>query len=125
MLRAVLDTNVVLAASRSQHPRSPNAEIMSRWRTGEFVWLITDDIVSEYTEKLLAMGRPAEAVPVRFFHLRHYPADADDIAFVLCALNGHASHPVTYDGHLLDAAVFYPEFDVCGLLEFLAGLRDS
>jgi len=137
MLRAVVDTNVVLAASRTKHPRSPNLEMLTRWRAGEFMWLITDDIVNEYSNKLLALGKPesvvetfiknmlalAETVPVRFFHLRHYPADADDIAFVLCALNGAASDLVTYDGHLLDAAVFYPEFDICGPLEFLDCLR--
>ena len=39
MLRAVLDTNVVLAAKRSVHPQSPNAEIITRWMAGEFIWL--------------------------------------------------------------------------------------
>ena len=67
----------------------------------------------------------AESVPVRSFHLRHCPADADDIAFVLCAINGHASPLVTCEGYLLDAAVFYPEFDVCGRLEFPGCLRGS
>ncbi len=36
MLRAVLDTNVVLAAKLSGHPQSPNAEIITRWLAGEF-----------------------------------------------------------------------------------------
>ncbi len=30
---------------------------------------------------------------------------------------------VDTNGHLLDAAVFYPEFDVCGPLVFLDCLR--
>jgi hypothetical protein len=29
--RAVLDTNVLLAARLSTHPESPNAEILDRW----------------------------------------------------------------------------------------------
>jgi hypothetical protein len=33
--------------------------------------------------------------------LPHYPADADDIAFLLCAWNGLASHLVSYDIHAL------------------------
>ena len=139
MLRAVLDTNVVLAAARSTHPLSPNVEIMSHWRAGRFVLLVTLDIVAEYVEKLLTQGKPpgeveafaadlltmGEFVPIRFFHLRHYPADGDDIAFVLCALNGPATHLVTYDGHLLDAACFYPEFVTCRPVEFLTAVRSN
>lgn len=54
--RAVLDTNVVLAADRASTPQSPNREIINRWAAGEFIWLITDDIAAEYTEKLLEKG---------------------------------------------------------------------
>ena len=54
--RAVLDTNVVLAADRASTPQSPNREIINRWAAGEFIWLITDDIAPEYTEKLLEKG---------------------------------------------------------------------
>jgi predicted nucleic acid-binding protein len=46
MLRVVLDTNVVLAAKRSLHPQSPIAEIISRWVAGEFVWLVSEDVVT-------------------------------------------------------------------------------
>jgi len=137
MLRAVLDTNVVLAARRATHPQSPNVEILARWQAGEFIWLVTDDIINEYIEKLLKMGKSAEEVEafiedvillaeevlIRFFHLRHYPSDSDDIVFVLCALNGGATHLVTYDLPLHHAAVFYPEFDMCEPLDFLACLR--
>jgi predicted nucleic acid-binding protein len=52
MYRAVLDTNVVLAADRTSNPLSPNKEIISRWANGEFIWLVTDDIAGEYVEKL-------------------------------------------------------------------------
>jgi predicted nucleic acid-binding protein len=137
MLRAVLDTNVVLAARGASNPGSPNREIMAQWRAGRFVLLLTLDMVAEYVEKLLEMGKPesevevfaadlltmGETVAIRFFHLRHYPADADDIAFVLCALNGAATHLVTYDAHLLNAGCFYLEFVTCEPVPFLAQLR--
>jgi predicted nucleic acid-binding protein len=55
-LRAVLDTNVVLAARRSVHPESPNAEIIVRWKAGEFVCLCSHDIAVEYAEKMLEHG---------------------------------------------------------------------
>lgn len=137
MLRAVLDTNVVLAAKRSTYPQSPNAEIITRWMAGEFTWLVSEDVLLEYTEKLLEKGidplrvemlvadllQYGEEVPIRFFHFRHYPVDADDVAFLLATLNGDATHLVTYDEHLKDVGVFYPEFITCEPVAFLADLR--
>ena len=137
MLRAVLDTNVVLAAKRSSHPESPNAEIIARWMSGEFVWLISDDVLNEYADKLLAKGIDpikvesfvadllefGEEITIRFFHFRHYPINADDIAFLLAALNGAATHLVSYDKHLQDVGLFYPEFSTCEPVEFLSDLR--
>ena len=90
----------------------------------------------EYAEKLIETGAPralvtrfiarifhlGEAVRIEFFHLRHYPVDADDIAFLLCALNGDATHLVTYDPHLLDLQPHYP-LAICEPLRFLAELR--
>lgn len=49
----------------------------------------------------------------------------DDVAFLLVALNGSATHLVTYDPHLQDVAVFYPEFITCEPLAFLSDLRVS
>ena len=66
-----------------------------------------------------------ETVPLTFFHLPHYPADADDTPFLLAALNGDASHLVTYDEHLHCVSIFYPEFITCEPLEFLTQLRST
>jgi predicted nucleic acid-binding protein len=139
MLRAVLDTNVVLAGKRTAHPQSPNMEIITRWMSGEFTWLVSGGIVTEYAEKLLAQGidpvkveifladllELGEEVPIRFFHFRHYPVDLDDVVFLLVALNGDATHVVTYDSHLQDVGLFYPEFITCEPLAFLADMRAS
>ena len=62
MLRAVLDSNVVLAAHGAAHPLSPNREIIQRWSVGEFIWLVTADIAAEYAEKLLDKGQAPQAV---------------------------------------------------------------
>ena len=51
--RAVLDTNVVLAAHRSTHPASPNREVLERWRRGEFTLLYSDDVTLEYGDKMI------------------------------------------------------------------------
>jgi len=137
MLRAVLDSNVVLAANGATNPLSPNKEVINRWAVGEFIWLVTADIAAEYAEKLLDRGKApseveafitglfllAECVEIRFFHFRHYPVDSDDTIFLLCAINGAASHLVSYDRHLLDVGIFYDEFATCRPTEFLTALR--
>lgn len=139
-LQAVLDTNVLLAAQRSSHPSSPNVEILERWQRREFTFLYSLDTLTEYTEKLLQHGfssadveafitllaRHGEAVPIVFFHFRHYPVDADDVMFLLCAINGSATHLVSYDDHLLSLQPFYTgELNLCQPLEFLADCRQA
>lgn len=138
-IRAVLDTNVVLAAGGSSNTNSPNREIVHRWLAGEFTLLVTDDIIAEYAEKLASHGKStherveflsrvfllSETVEIRFFHLRHYPADLDDVIFLLCAINGEATHLVTYDPHLLDLRVFYDDFAICLPLGLLSALRKT
>ena len=137
-LRAVLDTNVILAAHRTQQAASPNAEILSRWRRREFGFLYSLDTLAEYAEKLLEHGmdaavieefirllaRHGEEVSIVFFHFRQYPVDPDDVMFLLCAINGRASHLVSYDDHLLSLRPFYSdELTICQPLEFLTDCR--
>ncbi len=137
-LRAVPDSNVIVAGQRSPHPASPNRELLERWRRSEFRLLFSLDTLHEYAEKLLELSADradavafialvsslGEAVEIQFFHLPCYPADADDIAFLLCAWNGLASHLVSYDGDLLEVAAAYAtHFRICLPLEFLAAVR--
>jgi uncharacterized protein len=112
--RAVADSNVIIAAHRSPHSQSPNRDLIERWRLGEYDFLYSTDTLAEYAEKLLALdvarsdvvaflalvSMLGEEVEIRFFHLPRYPHDPDDIAFLLCARNGLASHLVSYDEHL-------------------------
>jgi putative PIN family toxin of toxin-antitoxin system len=137
--RAVLDNNVMLAAGITTSANSPNREIIQRWISGEFAVLVSEDVIAEYAEKLLAAKNArhetdailtrvlllSEMVEVRFFHLRHYPEDADDVMFLLCAINGEATHLVSYDPHLLELNVFYDDFKICAPLAFLADLRSK
>ena len=137
-LRAVLDTNVVLAAQLSPHATSPAVEILDRWQRREFRFLYSLDTIAEYAEKLLAHGIPApeveaflrlvarhgEIVPIVFFHFRHYPVDSDDVIFLLCAINGRGTHLVSYDAHLLSLRPYYAgEVAICEPVEFLKECR--
>ena len=137
-LRAVLDTNVVIAARLSPHATSPTVEILDRWQQREFRFLYSLDTLAEYAEKLLACGIPApevaafirlvarhgEIVPIVFFHFRHYPVDSDDVMFLLCAINGCGTHLVSYDPHLLSLQPYYEgEVAICKPVEFLAACR--
>src|SRR5260221_10097512 len=138
-LRAVLDTNVLLAGRLSTHPASPTMEILDRWQRREFLVLYSLDTLTEYTEKLLACGIPpseveafirlltlhGEIVPVVFFHFRHYPVDPEDVMFLLCAINGRATYLVSYDQHLLSLRSYYAgEVTICEPIEFLAECRE-
>ncbi len=120
-MRAVLDTNVIIAAFLSSNVRGSGQQLLSLWRSQEFCFLYSRDTLLEYAEVLLRKGVPCEkvhtflrelhrqgeAVSILFFHLPVYPTDSDDIAFLLCALNGQADFLVSYDRHLLDIADDY------------------
>jgi predicted nucleic acid-binding protein len=137
VIRAVLDTTVAVAAGKSESPSSPNREIIDRWLKGQFTLLISRDIAAEYAIKLrdCGIGEPtilaflrqlallAEIVEIKYFHFRHYPIDENDIAFLLCAMNGRATHLVSYDPHLLNLDIHYPEVDFMPSLPFLMTLR--
>ena len=120
-VRIVLDTNVILAYTRTKSEDSPNKEIICRWGEGQFDVLWSRDVLNEYINKMkffrisedtiikilshfIQFGK---AVEIKFYHYDIYPEDAKDICFVLCALNGYGSHIITYDSHLLDLAEEY------------------
>ena len=140
LLRAVLDTNVLIAAHLTGHPASPTAEILDRWQRREFVFLHSLDTLAECADKLLTHSIPAadvaafirlvarhgEIVPVVFFHFRHYPVDPEDVMFLLCAINGRATHLVGYDGHLLALRPYYTgEVTIYPPVEFLTACRQA
>ena len=135
-LRAVPDTNILLASEMSPGSSSPNREYFARWKADEFTVLFSKDTLLEYGKKLRDKGLAEERIKVflgalmalgveiyvEFYHLPTYPVDSDDIAFLLCADNGDATHLVTYDRHLQDLDAHYA-FKICKTAEFLGDLR--
>lgn len=75
--------------------------------------------VRQIISSLLGTG---ERVEIESFHVRRYPSDADDIAFVLCALNGEATYWMTCDGGFAEVVRDCP-FTICEPLAFLHELR--
>lgn len=136
--RTVPDTNVLLASRIRPGPVSPNKEYFDRWRRDEFSVLYSWDTLREYIEKLrdkdisddLIKGFVRNLVEngirvrIEHFHLPVYPIDPDDIAFLLCADNGAATHLVTFDRHLTEIRTYY-RFKVCEPAVFLSELRQA
>lgn len=134
-LRAVVDTNVIIAAQANTEG-SPAFEIYTRWQNDEFALLYSLDMLTEYVEKMLdlkvsrhsikafilTLQDVGEFVAITRFHEKKYPTDSDDVAFLLCATNGDATHVISYDRHLLDLNYQY-EFTICRPVPFLKTLR--
>ncbi len=135
--RTVPDTNVIIA-SQNASATSPNREYFARWANDEFVLLYSEDTLHEYIRKLTERGVPQEIIQkllvslmalgekvfIQFFHLPKYPVDPDDIAFLLCAENGKASHLISYDKHLKMLDGDY-DFKICEPIAFLVELRSK
>ncbi|MBX3056431.1 MAG: putative toxin-antitoxin system toxin component, PIN family [Anaerolineae bacterium] len=137
-LRAVFDTNVIIAALKSKNPGSPTIELLRRWRNGEFTLLYADDLLLEYREKLIA--RQIEP-PLRIMFLASLDAfgeriqlsleqieavisdDPDDDVVLACAIVGQATHLVTYDPHLLNLGKTYQGIIILDGLHFLYAVR--
>ena len=139
-LRAVLDTNVPVAAYLSRNPRSPTKELIDRWRNEEFVQLYSDGTLAELKQKfaekgiepllvdryiadLLRIGvhvefDPGDIEPV-------IPADPDDDLIVACAVAGGATHIVTYDPHFEVLGGEYKGIEVVDGLAFLRLVRGA
>jgi uncharacterized protein len=136
MVRAVLNTNVIVGAFISKSNDSPNQEVIKRLQNAEFISLYSEDIIMEYVELLRrkniddplirkflkSLIELSESVFIQSFHVPWYPEDPDDICFLLCAVNGQATHLVSHDKHLLNLDGRY-EFSICKTVPFLEELR--
>lgn len=137
-LRAVLDTNVTIAAHLSRNPRSPTIELLTRWRAGEFTQLYSDDTLTELVEKfqarrilpeaseryladLITLGERVIVLPEQVANAM--VADPDDNAILACAIVGAATHIVTYDPHFDVLGGAYNGIPILDGLHFLYVVR--
>lgn len=137
-LRAVLDTNVPIAAHLSRNPRSPTIELIDRWRAGEFIQLYSDDTLAELQEKFIArqiapdvaaqyvadLLRLGEYVDVAVEDVKPViTADPDDDLILACAVVGGGTHIVTYDPHFNVLGEAYQGIRILDGLHFLYAVR--
>jgi len=90
----------------------------------EYIRKLREKGVSEVDRKALLklIAYKGMRVQIILFHTPPFPSDSDDIAFLLCAFNGSATHLVTYDFHLLDLEAEF-DFKICQPLDFLRDIR--
>lgn len=113
MKRVVLDTNIFVSMALGGHVGRINDE----WRTGKFILVVSEDIVSEYLEvlqrpKLHLKSRTIATIVNRVYRKAEFVtpeekilvvlADTSDNKFIESAIKGNTDYIVSGDKHLLD-----------------------
>ncbi|MBR3411088.1 MAG: putative toxin-antitoxin system toxin component, PIN family [Bacteroidales bacterium] len=135
MMDIVLDTNCLLM---SLSRRSPYYPVWREFVDGKYTLCVTNEILSEYEEKLIEkvgqeiasnvitaiLDLPNTKMVQVFYHLRLITSDPDDDKFVDCAFKANARFIVTQDHHydVLKQTPF-PYIDVIGIDEFIRVLQ--
>ncbi len=131
----VLDTNCLLM---SLSRRSPYYPVWREFVDGKYTLCVTNEILSEYEEKLIEkvgqeiasnvitaiLDLPNTKMVQVFYHLRLITSDPDDDKFVDCAFKANARFIVAQDHHydVLKQTPF-PYIDVIGIDEFIRVLQ--
>lgn len=131
----VLDTNCLIM---SLSARSPYYPIWKDFRKGKYVLCITNEIISEYEEKLREKMNQEIAVNVitailsrdnikqvnPSFRFNMIEADPDDNKFVDCAIHANAKYIVSNDRHFnVLKEISFPKVDVVDIDTFLTELE--
>ncbi len=122
-IRVVIDTNVFIAAFISKSDHSSPVRIISKWLKGDFLLLITEEIIEELVEKLQQKTSLDDEEIERFIKTIYNKAlklegniktnklddiDPDDNKFLSAAYEGNADYLITLDKkHLLPQKYFH------------------
>jgi len=136
-MRVVLDTNSLLVSIGKKSKFRP---IFDALLAGKFTLLISNDIISEYHEKIeqktniivadnivnfLLTSTEVEKTEI-YFKWKLISKDKDDNKFVDCALNGQANFLITDDKHFKTLeTVGFPLMNVIKTNDFLLKIKDS
>jgi predicted nucleic acid-binding protein len=69
-MKAVLDTNVIIASFLSASPESPGRQLLAHWSRGSFHFLYSRDTFLEYAEVLLRKKVPSDLIRAFLSELR-------------------------------------------------------
>jgi len=129
-MRIVVDTNCLLA---SVPPKGNYYWLYEAFRTGKFEWLISNEILAEYLEKLSHIFSENTAFVVYsalsispyvnftepFYKWQLMHNDPDDNKFVDMAIAGNANYLVTNDRHFdILKGIEFPRINIISLDEF-------
>ncbi len=139
LLRAVLDTNVLISAALSTNPNSPTRELLVRLQKEQYVLLMCDTLADEIAEKLgdrdvtkeriievlTIIEKLPEWVVVPPEKVESLLPDPDDDVIVACAIEGRANYIVTYDPHFDSLGGEYRGIKIVKAIPFLEALREN
>jgi putative PIN family toxin of toxin-antitoxin system len=129
-MRAVIDTNCILA---SIPPQSSHYWLYQAFRQEQFEWLISNEILSEYEEKLADLYSEKTANIVlnilsvapnviyteSYFKWNLVDKDPDDNKFADLAIAGNADYLVTNDKHFAPLKkIDFPKLNIVTLDQF-------
>lgn len=118
MKRVVLDTNIFVSMAMGGQV----GKINDKWRAGEFILVVSEDIVSEYLDvlqrpKLHLKSRTIATIVNRIYrkagfvtpedHVSAVQADPTDNKFIEAAIAGKVDYIVSGDKHLRDLKEFH------------------
>ena len=128
--RVVVDTNIILVALTS-HSRW--YKVFEALREGAYTLVVSNDIITEYAEKIFAkydrltaenflrtlLVLPNVERQEIYFRWNLIPSDPDDNKFVDCAIASSADYLVSEDRHYnVLAGIEFPVVNVLRLAEF-------
>lgn len=129
-MRVVIDTNCLLA---SIPPKSSHYWLYQAFKDEQFEWLISNEILSEYIEKLTDIYSENTALIVYsilsvapnvnftepFFKWQLVELDPDDNKFVDLTIAGNADYLVTNDKHFNPLkSLDFPKLNIVSMDEF-------
>ncbi|RYF77090.1 MAG: putative toxin-antitoxin system toxin component, PIN family [Cytophagaceae bacterium] len=131
-MRVVIDTNCLLA---SVPPRSPYYALYEAFRSERFTWVVSNEILTEYAEKLtdvysqitanlvltILTVAPNTLFQEAYFKWQLIDNDHDDDKFVDVAVAAGVDYLMTNDAHFaVLKSIDLPKVTVASLQEYLA-----
>lgn len=130
-MKVVLDTNILLVSIAK---KSPYRIIFDALLTGKFELIISNEILSEYTEIIAQKTNIIVATNIGemlltlsnvkkqevFYKWNLIKIDKDDNKFVDCAVAGNADYLVSNDKHFKRLkSIEFPQINVLSLADFI------